>query len=288
MRIAVTGTGGRVGRALADRFGPRHEVIELPREVLDLSDPDAVGQVSAGGFDVLLHPAAMTSLEGCLDAPLLARQVNFEATARLARCCRKAGRRMIFFSTDYVLGGDEAGLHAEDEAVDPRSVYAMTKADAEEAVREEGGCVMRVSWVFGPERAAFPDQVVQRALAGESLAAVGDKTSLPCATRDLADWVERVVAEGCPAGILHACQGGGPTSWHGMAEFIVARLVERGELKEPVRVEEQRLDEMEVFRAVRPRHTAMSTARLTDLLGEAPRDWREALGDYVDGVSISR
>ncbi len=98
---------------------------------------------------------------------------------------------MIFFSTDYVLGGDREGLHSENEAVDPRSVYAQTKVEAEAAVLAEDGCVMRVSWVswvFGPERAAFPDQIVNRAMAGEPLAAVADKTSLPCFTGDLVAW----------------------------------------------------------------------------------------------------
>lgn len=288
MRIAITGTRGRVGRALADWFGAGNEVIELPREAMDLSAKKAVEALPVGDFDVLLHPAAMTSLESCLDAPLLAHQVNFEATALMANRCRKGGRKMLFFSTDYVLGGDEAGLHAEDEVVDPRSVYAMTKADAEEAVLAEGGCVMRVSWVFGPERAAFPDQIVQRALAGEPLAAVADKTSLPCATRDLSEWVGRVVEAGCPNVILHACQSGDPTSWHGMATRIVEQMHGAGVLGELLAVERQSLDEMAAFRAVRPRHTAMSTARLTDLLGNAPSGWEEALEEHVERLLISR
>jgi len=288
MRLAVSGTGGRVGRALADWFARDHEVIELPRQVLDLSDPDAVAKLPTEDFDVLLHPAAMTSLEACLDAPLLARQVNHEATAALARLCRKADRKMVFFSTDYVLGGDEEGLHSEDEAVDPRSVYAHTKADAEEAVLTENGCVMRVSWVFGPERPAFPDQIVDRALAGKPLAAVADKTSLPCLTRDLAGWVDAVVEAGCPSEVFHACQGGMPTSWYGMAELIVSHLHQSGVIPELPAVGAQSMDEIVFFREVRPRHTAMSTSRLAGLLSEEPRDWQEALVEHVDHLLISR
>lgn len=286
MRVAITGTGGRVGRALANRLAARYEILELPRELLDLADPKAVAAVEDLDFDCLLHPAAMTSLEVCEDEPELAQQVNASSTAMLAGLCRRRSRRMVYFSTDYVLGGQEEGLHAEDEPLDPRSIYARTKAEGEHATLAEGGCVVRVSWVFGPERPAFPDQVVERSLAGQALAAVIDKTSLACATGDLAEWVEKIIMEGCPAGVFHACQSGEPTSWHGMARVIVDQLHELGRIG-PLEVEAQTLDEMTGFRAVRPRHTAMSTARLTDLLGTPPRGWEEALRGHVSQL-ISR
>lgn len=286
MRIAITGTSGRVGRALANRLASRNDVIELPRCELDLALPQSVDALEGLDFDVLLHPAAMTSLEACEDEPEKAARVNHEASARMARICRRKHRKMVYFSTDYVLSGRDQGLHAEDEPVDPRSVYAASKAAGEDSVLEEGGCVIRVSWVFGPERPAFPDQVVARCLASEPLAAVADKSSLPCFTTELAGWVEQVVAAGCPQGVFHACQSGQPTSWHGMAEVIVGYLHGIGRIPE-TRVEMQRLDEMQAFRAVRPRHTAMSTARLTDLLGEAPRPWEEALLKHVSTL-ISR
>jgi len=288
MRLAVTGTTGRVGRALADRLAHRHRVVELPRHDFDLEDGDLAGRLAGIDFELLLHPAAMTSLEACEDEPERAWRVNAERPGELAGWCRAAGRRMIHFSTDYVLGGESAGLHGEDEAPRPASVYARSKAEAERRVLGHGGCVVRVAWVFGPERPAFPETVLRRALAGEPLAAVADKTSLPTFTGDLANWIEAVIAAGCPPRIVHACQSGDPVSWHGMAEAVVARLVERGALAEAPEVARQRLDEMAAFRAVRPRHTAMATPTLEALLGRPPRSWREALVEHVDRLLISR
>ncbi|MGE9271557.1 MAG: SDR family oxidoreductase [Verrucomicrobiales bacterium] len=288
MRIAITGTEGRVGRALANDFAARHEVIELPRSRVDLASPTEVDAVADLDFDVLLNPAAVTSLEACEDAPIMARAVNTEAPARLAQRCRMAGRRMIHFSTDYVLCGETEGLHSESARVDPRSVYASTKAAAESAVLEEEGCVIRVSWVYGPEKPAFPDWVVSVARSGADLRAVGDKTSLPCFTRDLVKWTDSVMAAGCPGEVFHACQGGPPTSWHGIAEWVVSHLERSKVIPEHLPVIFQRLEDMIAFRAVRPRHTAMSTDRLSNLHGCPPRDWREAMTEYLDAFLISR
>lgn len=286
MRIAITGTTGRVGQALARRLAGCHEVIALPRTRLDLADPDCGRRLEEFDFQVLLNPAGLTGLEQSEDDPQLARRVNAAAPAALAAVCRERGRKMLHFSTDYVFDGREPGLRTEDEEPAPLSVYGRTKLEGERAVLAAGGAVMRVSWVFGPEKPAFPDQILERALAGQALAAVADKFSRPTFTGDLCAWVEAWLAAGAPAGIVHACNGGPVTSWHGMALEILAFLAEKGIAVPPL--EALDLDEMTAFRAPRPRHTAMDTRRLEALLGKAPRDWREAMREHLESRLISR
>ncbi|MEM1084309.1 MAG: NAD(P)-dependent oxidoreductase [Verrucomicrobiota bacterium] len=288
MKIAITGTTGRVGRALADHFGPISEVRELPRTDFDLKSSDVVGRIAALDFDLLMNPGSMTSLEACEDDPELAMQVNAVVPGELAARCRASGRRMIHFSTDYVLDGSTPGLHDEDSPVAPASAYARSKLESEKRVLGEGGCVLRVSWVFGKERPAFPDLMMQRALAGEPLAAVADKTSLPTGTRDLSGWIERLIERRLPDTVVHACHGGEPVSWHGMAEVVVDELLVRGVLADRPKVEKQRLSDMGAFRAVRPRHTAMANGRLSGLIGGSVRDWEAALREHVAHQLISR
>lgn len=287
-RLAVTGTTGRLGRALATRLGGEFEVIELARPGFDLAEAGVVERIAALDFDVLLNPAAMTSLEACEDQPELAERVNARAPVALARACARSGRKMIHFSTDYVLDGRSPGLHGEDAAVDPLSVYATSKWHGEQGALDHGACVVRTSWVFGPERPAFPDQFVARALAGEPLAAVADKFSLPAFTTDLAGWTAAMVRAGCPNEVIHACQSGEPVSWHGMAIHLAGGLVRSGHLAGMPEIGELELGCMEAFRAARPRHTAMATGRLAGHLGHAPRPWREALDEHLADLLISR
>jgi len=286
MRIAITGTTGRVGKALVHHLAGRHEVVALPRTCLDLALPGCENILRELDFDVLLNPAGLTSLEQCEDEPLLARRVNAEAPEALAAVCRERRLKMLHFSTDYVFDGREPGLRTEDELPSPLSIYGKTKRDGEQAVLTAGAAVMRISWVFGPEKPAFPDQILERALAGQELAAVADKFSRPTFTGDLCEWVGAWLDAGTPAGCFHACNGGPVTSWHGMALEILACLADRGIATPPLKA--LALDEMTAFRAPRPRHTAMETRRLEALLGKAPRDWREAMRDHLESRLISR
>jgi dTDP-4-dehydrorhamnose reductase len=286
MRIAITGTTGRVGLALARHFAAGHEVIELPRGQLDLAAVDCGRRLAEWDFDVLMNPAGLTGLEQCEDDPELARRVNTVAPAAFAAFCRERGKRLLHFSTDYVFDGRTPGMRREEDETAPLSVYGTTKRDGERAVLEAGGTVMRISWVFGPEKPAFPDQILERALAGGELAAVADKESRPTFTTDLAAWVSAWLAAGAPAGCYHACNGGPVVSWHGIAVEILAFLRERGLATPALRA--LSMDQMGSFRAARPRHTAMATERLEALLGRPPRDWREALREHLESRLISR
>ena len=183
--------------------------------------------------------------------------------------------------------GRKPGLRTEEETPAPLSVYGRTKEEGERGVLAAGGTVMRVSWVFGPEKPAFPDSIISGALAGRMLSAVADKFSLPAYTPDICDWVEGLLSLGLPPGLFHACNGGPVTSWHGIAVEVVRLLHERAGL--PLRmVKGLPMAEMGAFRAPRPRHTAMATGKLEALLGRPPRDWREALRLHLESGLLSR
>lgn len=282
MRVAITGTTGRVGAALARHLGEGHEVVALPRGGFDFTDPGGMSRrLDELECEVLLNPGGLTSLEACEDSPELARQLNVEAPARMAEWASSRGVRLVHFSTDYVFAGRSPGLRVESEPAEPLSVYGASKLAGERRVlRHPGHLVIRVSWVFGPEKPSFIDGLARAALEGRPLSAVADKWSLPTHTADLAHWVESLLASSAD-GLFHACQSGEPASWHDLAEVVVERLLEEGRLEQKPLIERTSLAETPAFRAERPRFTAMSTAKLSQLLGLEMRDWREAVRCHV-------
>ena len=282
MRIAVTGTTGRVGAALVKHFSAQHEVISLPRSACDLADGKSVAAaLDQLACDVLLNPAGITSLEDCEDDEARAMRVNEAAPAEMADWAAKRGVPMFHFSTDYVFNSDVPRLFREDDAPEPVSVYGRSKFAGERAVlARTGNCVIRISWVYGPEKPSFVDRIFDDALAGKPLAAIADKFSLPVLTTDLADWVGRMITQKT-TGIIHACHSGEPISWHDLAVAVVEEMAVLGILSGAPPVQRQKLAEMTTFRAARPRHSAMATDRLTKILGHPPRHWRDALEDYV-------
>jgi dTDP-4-dehydrorhamnose reductase len=144
---------------------------------------------------------------------------------------------------------------------------------------QPGNLVIRVSWVFGPQKPAFPEQVFDDALAGRPLAAVADKFSLPTCTSDLAAWLA-VLLESDAQGLLHACNAGEAVSWHGMAELVVDEMMACGVLGERPQIARLALEDMTNFRARRARFTVMETRRLSGLVGTV-RPWKEALAEHI-------
>ncbi|MES2658690.1 MAG: NAD(P)-dependent oxidoreductase [Verrucomicrobiota bacterium] len=282
MRISVTGTTGRVGAALAKHLAATHEVIPLPRSRCDLADGKSLAAALAElECDVLIHPAGITSLEACEDDPALAMRVNAEAPAEIADWAQSRGVRVFHFSTDYVFNSDTPHVFAEEETPEPVSVYGRSKLAGEwEVLARPGNCVIRVSWVYGAEKASFVDKVFDDALAGRPLAAIADKFSLPVLTTDLAAWTEFLI-ERRITGIIHACNSGKPVSWHDMAVVVVREMTAMGLLSTIPPVRGQELSEMTTFKAARPRHSALATQRLAEILGHPPRPWQEALAEYV-------
>jgi dTDP-4-dehydrorhamnose reductase len=282
MRVAVTGTTGRIGTALARHLAADHEVICLPRTVFDLAEPESISAVLAKlSCDVFINPAGITSVDACEDDPRLAMRVNSAAPGKIALWAACRGVKMIHFSTDYVFGGETTMSLAEEMAARPINTYGRSKLAGEQAVlMHPGNLVLRVSWVFGPEKPSFVDQVFDAALAGRPLSAVSDKYSLPTFTTDLCHWVSGLIAADA-SGLVHACNPGVAVSWHGLGSAVVREMTACGLLEHCPEIIEQSLVEMNALRAVRPRFTAMDTARLSSILGGALRPWPEAVTEYV-------
>lgn len=285
----MTGTTGRVGAALAHHLAARHEVIPLPRSRCDLAERKSLAAALENlECDVLVNPAGITSLEACEDDPALAERVNVEAPAEMAGWANSRGIPLFHFSTDYVFNSDVPHLFTEDETPEPASIYGRSKLAGEREVLARGGnCVIRVSWVYGPEKASFVDRVFEDALAGRPLAAIADKFSLPVLTTDLAGWMEPLIRQKT-TGIIHACNSGTPVSWHDMAVTVVEEMTAMGLLASVPPVRKQDLSEMTSFRAIRPRHSALAADRLAGILGHPPRPWRDALVEYVRGRGSNR
>ena len=131
----ITGAGGLIGSHLvraAARFAPDWNVHGLTRAELDLTNYLAVRELFAKERPALIiHCAALSKTSACQQNPSLARKLNVEMTTQLADMA--AAIRLIFFSTDLVFDGRQ-GHYVETDSVNPLSVYAETKAAAEQAV----------------------------------------------------------------------------------------------------------------------------------------------------------
>jgi dTDP-4-dehydrorhamnose reductase len=226
VRIAVTGAGGRLGRALIEALesspypGPAGP-IGWTRPAFDLDEPGAFAPLlDRDRPEVILHAAAWTDVDGAARDPELARRRNGDATAALAEAAATRGIDLVLVSTNEVFDGrrtDGHGYAADDEPA-PVNSYGASKLEGErrataayEAARSGLG-IVRTAWLFGPPGNDFPDKILAAAerAAGSSqpLKLVADEIGSPTYTADLAEAIVELIGADAVRGIHHIVNSG--------------------------------------------------------------------------------
>jgi dTDP-4-dehydrorhamnose reductase len=248
MRVAVTGSGGRLGsaviRALADSpLATQVLAWDLPDH--DLDDPlSARRLVSAWRPVVVVLTAAWTDVDGCAEDPALAMRRNGVATGEMAEACARSGAALIVVSTNEVFDGlrTDGLAYGPTDLPNPPNPYGTAKLAGELAAREAYGAtgeefaaaalrpghegepdlpalaIVRTAWLFGPPGADFPQKILaaatRAAAAGQPLSLVADEVGCPTYASDLAGAMVALIAEWSrpggrsPAGIHHIVNSG--------------------------------------------------------------------------------
>ena len=292
MRVAVTGAGGRLGRAVLGALaeapftgiaGP----LAWRRPDYDLDDPESGARLIARDRpELIVHAAAWTDVDGCARDPALAGRRNGDAARSLAEAAAGAGVDLILISTNEVFDGhrtDGRGYRPDDPP-NPINAYGASKLAGEmtaaTAFRSAPSpatlAIVRTAWLYGPPGNDFPEKIAraaERAIAAdEVLRVVGDETGSPTYTNDVAEGIVEMIGSGEPlAGVHHLVNGGTATraSW--------ARAVLAGVGLAP-RIEE--VPGATWSRASTPPAWAVLEPTLLPS-GEPLRPWTAALADYL-------
>jgi len=168
MKVLVTGGAGYVGSVLVPhllRRDHRVRVLDNLREAGyglianchdarfefvygDVSDV-ATLTTALEGIDVVVHLAAIVGYPDCAQQPEEAVRVNLGATRQLLEL-RNPDQRVLFASTGSVYGAVTDDLCTEETPRNPLSLYAKTKAEAEDLVLAAGNTIAyRYATAFG-------------------------------------------------------------------------------------------------------------------------------------------
>jgi dTDP-4-dehydrorhamnose reductase len=303
VRVAVTGSTGRLGRALLEALeaapftGPLGP-LGWDRSSFDLDRPDAFGALLRRDRpEVVVHSAAWTDVDGCAREPSLAMARNGEAVGSLARACVEQGIDLVVVSTNEVFPGtrtDGRGYGAGDPP-DPPNPYGRSKlageraaADAYETTmgsrpgpyvpvdRLASGpqlAIVRTAWLYGPPGDDFPARIVAAAgraqAAGAPLRVVGDEYGQPTRSGDLAEAIVELL--GAPRfGGIHHCVNAGVVSRAGWARAVLEALAPDVPIEEIPAAAWRRDSTPPTWAVLEP--TPLPS-------GEPMRPWTEALAD---------
>lgn len=150
MRIVLTGSSGRLGRAIFNILAVHHSVVGIDRSpfstthlVGDFTDP-ALLRKAVRDSDAIIHCAALHAPHVGTVSDDEFRRVNVEGTRLLAEAALSAGvSRLIFTSTTALYGHavvpDRCIWIDEDTVPQPKSIYHRTKLEAERLLEDMAG-----------------------------------------------------------------------------------------------------------------------------------------------------
>ena len=284
MKILIVGSGGRLGAALIREYRDKFEVVGFNHAQLDLGKPEEIhAEIDKLDFDVLINAAAFTNVDLCETEREQAFAINAEAPKVLGEICSEKNAKLIHISTDYVFDGEKREPYVETDAAEPISVYGESKRAGEKNVLagRDQHLIVRVSWVFGPDRPSFIDAMIKRAREEEQINAIADKFSTPTYTHDIAEMVSRFFDVDVPGGFLHFANNG-ECSWQEYAQHALDCCRASGISLKAKTVGALKLADMKNWIARRPVYSVLSTAKYAKLTSVTPRSWRDAVSDYIE------
>ena len=315
MRVAVTGAGGRLGRALvaaledAPFTGPaRAAGLEPPGLRPRRSRRAAARVVGRDAPDVVVHAAAWTDVDGCArepgarDAPQRASPPPSWRTPAPPSGSTSSSSRRTRSST---AGATDGRGYAADDRPAPANPYGASKLAGETAAQaaylRRGGVLAADpagrgaragrSWRSSGRRGSSGRPATtsrprswaaaDRALAaGEPLRVVGDEIGSPTYAPDLADAIVELLAAGSFAGVHHVVNAGAVTraGW-ARAVLAAAGLPWRSLVEVPAAA---------AGRGRRPSPAWAVLAPTPLPSGEPLRPWEAAFADYVPAAPARR
>lgn len=289
MKVLVTGANGQVGHEVVGLGGA--DVVGLDRAALDITDRDTVRRaIEIHAPDVVVNAAAYTAVDRAESEPGRAFAVNRDGPAHLAEACAEAGGALIHLSTDYVFDGAKGAPYMEDDAPNPRGVYAQSKLAGEEAVRNrlDRHVIVRTSWVFGAHGANFVRTMLRLMREREAVRVVADQRGNPTAAADIARTVldiarQITTRDDPPWGTVHFA-GQPATTWHGLATAILEEARRHG----PVRTDHIEPIPTSAYPtpAPRPLDTRLDCTRIRETWGIEGPAWDPALHAVVSSILI--
>lgn len=276
MKLLVFGRSGQVARELDRQCPDDWQMQCLGRSEADLSDPDSCASIiSQSDADAVINAAAYTAVDRAEAEEDLARVVNGEAPAAMARAA--AGRQMPFLhvSTDYVFDGSGCEPRDPRQSTSPLNAYGRTKLAGENGVAAAGGsyAILRTSWVFSAHGSNFVKTMLRLGAQRDTLDVVADQIGGPTPAADIASalltMTQAMTERPARGGTFHFA-GAPDVSWADFAREIFRQAKLSCEVRDiPTSAYPTP--------ALRPANSRLDCASLTKDFGIERPDWRAGL-----------
>ena len=290
LKILLLGKNGQVGWELQRSLAPLGEVLALDRHSAaycgDLSKPEQLAQtVLTYKPDFIINAAAHTAVDKAESEPELAKVLNADAPAALARAAAEVGAWLVHYSTDYVFDGSGTHARQEDERTGPLSAYGKTKLDGEKAI-VASGCkylIFRTSWVYAARGGNFAKTMLRLAQERDKLTVINDQHGAPTGADLIADVTAHAMrrvqnTQNISFSGVYPLVASGETTWHGYASYVLERAKD---IKPDLQFKAAEVASVATSAfptpAVRPRNSRLCTQKLQQSFGLVLPPWEQGV-----------
>lgn len=198
--MLITGGAGLLASSWAMQMRDRYRItlglhsrqISAPGVQAETLDLESVSALTCAfdrlDVEMVVHTAAMTSVEDCEAHPAKARHVNAALAGNVAEACARRGAKLVHISTDHLFAGRNP-LLTESEPIEAINVYASSKAEGEQRILDAcpKAIVARTNF-YGwglSYRKSFSDLIIESLRNGHEISLFTDVYFTPLLMADL-------------------------------------------------------------------------------------------------------
>lgn len=295
MRILITGSNGLLGQKIVKQCLKHNlEFIatskgenrnsDCPTEKyvsMDICNKLEINNVFQASYPThVIHTAAITNVDYCELNPEECHEVNVQATQYLFEASKQYKAHFELLSTDFVFDGLQ-GMYKETDKVNPLSVYAQSKVDAEKIMLQsdyKNWSIARTIIVYGTANNLSRSNIVLWAIDAlqkqQPMNIINDQFRMPTWADDLA-WGCLEICRRDKTGIFHLS---------GPELLAINQIVERIAIYLGKSMENVNLIDSSTLNqpAKRPPRTGFDLTKSRTELGYSPKTIEETLKELVN------
>ncbi len=278
-KFLITGGEGMLAYAIKNNayFADHTSYGSKDFNLLNFEQMEAV--IKRDKPEYLINCAAYTDVTKAETEFEKANAVNGEAIRDLANLSKNYDFKLIQISTDFVFSGKDFFEKHEDDEIDPVNAYGASKAKGETYALDiaKDPLILRVSWLFGPHGKNFISVISELIKTKDEINVVSDQLGKLTYTVDTADVLAKLI-ERNESGIYHFANEGIAS------RYFIALEIERI-------LKKYNMGAKSFIKAItaieypdktpRPDYSVLNTNKISFLLGEKPRLWKNALEDFL-------
>jgi len=197
MKIIISGSTGLVGSRIIELLKDDFNFIPLLATQVDITENKKVDEfITSNDFDLFLHLAAYTNVNGAELEKDIAYKINVEGTKNVFNSVLKKNKKFIYISTDFVFSGDnQDGFYTEQDIPSPSGTYAKTKYEGEKVVKDTA-MIVRISYPFRArfeEKKDFVSSIKSTLEKEQEINAVTDSIITPTFIDDIAYGLKHLI-----------------------------------------------------------------------------------------------